>query len=67
MNKLLSLDNICNIQNLKGMRSLCDQVESQVRCLNALGHDPKSYGLMLIPVFMSKIPEELKLIINLSL
>lgn len=44
MNKLLSLDAVFNITDLKGLRKLCDQVESQVRCLNALGHDPKSYG-----------------------
>ena len=67
MNKVLSLDSIRNIQNLKGLRSLCDQVESQVRCLISLGHDLKSYGLMLIPVFMTKIPEELKLIISRKL
>lgn len=67
MNKLLSLSCISNMNNLKDMRKLCDQVESQVRCLNALGHDPKSYGLMLIPVFMTKIPEEFKLIISRKL
>ena len=67
MNKLLSLENIYSINNLKGLRSLCDQVERQVRCLNALGHDPKSYGLMLVPIFMTKLPEELKIFISRKL
>ena len=66
-NKLLSLENIYSINNLKGLRSLCDQVERQVRCLNALGHDPKSYGLMLVPIFMIKLPEELKILISRKL
>ena len=49
------------------MRKLCDQVESQVRCLNALGHDAKSYGLMLIPIFMNRLPEDMKIIISRKL
>ena len=67
MNKLLNLDTINNPNNLKGMRNLCDNVESQVRCLNALGQEAKNYGAILVPIFMQKIPEELKLIISRKL
>ena len=64
MNKLLNLEKIRNLHNLKALRSLCDQVEAQVRSFNALGLDANNYGPMLIPVFLCKIPEELNLIIS---
>ena len=64
MNKLLNLEKIRNLHDLKALRSLCDQVEAQVRSLNAFGLDAKNYGPMLIPVFLCKIPEELNLIIS---
>ena len=34
MNKLLNLEKIRNLHDLKALRSLCDQVEAQVRSLN---------------------------------
>ena len=37
MNKLLNLEKIRNLHDLKALRILCDQVEAQVRSLNALG------------------------------
>ena len=43
---------------------LKDCVETNVRCLESLGLEPKSYGPLLISVFMRKLPEELKLIIS---
>ena len=60
MNKLLELETVQHINDaVKGLRRLSDQVETNVRCL-----EPKSYGPLLITVFMGKLPEELKLIIS---
>ena len=64
MAKLLSLDVVSDIANVKDLRQLYDEVETQVRSLSTLGLDPKSYGAMLTPVLCSKIPDECKLVIS---
>ena len=64
MSKLLTLDAITDMGDVKGLRRLFDNVETQVRSLSGLGVDSTSYGSMLIPVLLSKIPEEMKLVIS---
>ena len=64
ISKLLNLDSVKNITNVKELRCLYDEVETQVRSLNCLGVNSNNYGPMLVPVLFSKIPEELKLIIS---
>ena len=61
MNKLLNLSNSGNLNDLKYLRQLYNNIDSQVRSLTSLGVDSDSYGPMLIPVVMSKLPENLKL------
>ena len=61
MNKLLNLSNSGNLNDLKYLRELYNNIDTQVRSLTSLGMDPDSYGPMLIPVVMSKLPENLKL------
>ena len=61
INKLLKLSNSGNLNNLKYLRQLYNNIDTQVRSLTSLGMDPDSYGPMLIPVVMSKLPENLKL------
>ena len=61
MNKLLNLSNSGNLNDLKYLRQLYNNIDTQVRSLTSLGVDPDSYGQMLIPVVMSKLPENLKL------
>ena len=51
----------------KDLRSLYDIIEYQVRSLNSLGLDQKSYGPMLVPVILSKLPQEFKLTISRSI
>ena len=53
MNKLLN--------DLKYFRELYNNINTQVRSFTSLGMDPDSYGLMLILVVVSKLPENLKL------
>ena len=64
MNELLNFQNVNDFNNIKELRSLYDKMETQVRSLNNLGIESKNYGSMLVPVFLSKLPTELKLIIS---
>lgn len=64
MNKLLTLENVKGSRDIKSMRKLYDQIESQVRSLNALGFKAENYGPMLIPVLLSKLPNDIKLMIS---
>lgn len=67
MNKLLETETVRHVSDIKKIRKLFDQIESQVRSLKSLGLDAKNYGPMLIPVIMSKLPDEIKLIISRKL
>ena len=64
MNRLLELETVQDIRDARELRKLSDQVETNIRCLESLGLDPKSYGPLLIPIFMKKLPEEMKVIIS---
>ena len=67
MSKLLELKSVISINDTKNLRSLYDEIETQVRSLNCLGINSNSYGPMLVPVLMGELPEELKLIISRQL
>ena len=64
MNKFLELNIIEESNNTKDLRSLYDHVNAQVRSLQSIGLNASDYGPMLIPVLMSKLPQELKLLIT---
>ena len=64
MNKLLNLDPVSRLSDVKGLRNLFDLTESQVRSLQALGLEAKNYGPLFIPVLLQKLPAELKLMIS---
>ena len=51
-------------QNLRGLRRLFDEVESHIHSLKALGIDAESYGAMLAPVLVIKLPPDVRLIIS---
>ena len=59
MDILLNLDADTSQYDLKGLRKLYDVVDSNVRGLHALGVQPSSYGGLLTPVFISKLPSDL--------
>ena len=67
MDLLLNLDTVTSQHDLKGLRKLYDVVESNVRGLRALGVQSSSYGGLLTPVLISKLPTELRLIISREL
>ena len=64
MNKLLEIKTVKEISNTVGLRALYDHVNAQVRSLLSIGLNTDDYGPMLIPVLMSKTPQELKLLIT---
>ena len=64
MNKLLNLEPVCGLSAVKELRQLYDTIETQVRSLNSLGLNERNYGAMLVPVVMSKLPQEVKLVIT---
>ena len=50
--------------DIRSVRRLYDTIESHIRSLQALGVESKSYGSLLVPVIMNKIPEEMRLIVS---
>ena len=64
MAKLLSLETVTNVNDVKKLRQLYDEIETQVRSLQCLGLDPRQYGSVLTPVLLTKIPDEFKLVIS---
>ena len=64
MEKLLGTEAVESDKNLRGLRRLHDDVESHIRSLYALGVAPESYGAMLTPVLINKLPPEVRLEIS---
>ena len=49
--------------DVKQLRAIYDKIEVNVRGLQSLGIKPDQYGCLLVPVIMSKVPEDIRLII----
>jgi len=64
MDALLHMEAVTSSHNVKALRRLFDSVSSHVRSLESLGVEPQSYGSLLCSVFISKLPEELQLVIS---
>ena len=64
MEILLNTEAITSEQNVRGLRRLYDDVESHIRSLKLLGVAPDSYGALLSPVLLNKLPPELRLIVS---
>nr|GBL65170.1 hypothetical protein AVEN_27691-1 [Araneus ventricosus] len=64
MNKLLSIEPVRNISNVKALRKLFDECEIQIRSLESLNVTSGSYGNLLCPIILQKIPEELNFEFN---
>ena len=64
MDTLLNIDAISSDRNFKDLRRLYDHTESHVRSLKSLGIESASYGALLAPVLLSKLPPELRLIVS---
>ena len=64
MQELLKIKPVRSMSEVGRVREIVDKTEVQVRGLKALGVDSYQYGTLLIPIFMEKLPDELKLIVS---
>ena len=63
MEALVKLPYVRDVNNVKDLRKIYDKVESSIRNLKSLGINPDSYGSLLSPLLVEKLPEELRMII----
>ena len=61
---LLNLPPLVSSKNTKELRKLCDTVEVHVRGLQALNVPTSAYGSLLVPILLSKIPEDVRWLIG---
>ena len=64
MDTLIHVEAVTSPHNVKGLRRLHDTIESNVRSLKSLGVDSSSYDTLLASVLITKLPQELKLILS---
>ena len=64
MDVLLHMEPVTSAWNIKALHCLFDYVSSYVRSLQLLGVEPRSYGNLLSPVLLNKIPADLQLIVG---
>ena len=48
------------VNSLSSLRLLYDSVESHIRGLAALGKSEDSYGALLVPIILGKLPAEIR-------
>ena len=53
-----------SVNDVKGIRQLYEKIEIHIRGLQALGVEAQQHGSLLVPVLLSKVPQELRLIIS---
>ena len=64
MEKLLKLQEVSDVNDVKKIRAIYDKIESNVHSLEAMDITLEQYGSFLVPVIMSKLPNELQIIIS---
>jgi len=64
MDALLQVECVTSSQNIRALRRLFDNISSHVRSLKSLGVEPESYGSLLCPVLITKLPVDLQLIVS---
>ena len=64
MEKLLKLPSVLNARDTKQLRNVYDALEANFRSLKTLGIKAEQYGLLLVPVMLNKLPQELRLVIS---
>ena len=64
MDALLKLPSVNPVHETKKLRELFDKIEINIRGLNALGVESESFGNLLVPIVMEKIPSELRLVVS---
>ena len=64
MNRIIELESVCDISEVKELRKLYDSVETEIRNLESLSMKHNEYGPLLVPLLINKVPNELKLILS---
>eukprot|EP00731_Ephydatia_muelleri_P014947 Em0008g667a len=64
MDALMNLETVNSDRNLKDLRRIYDLTETHVRSLKSLGIESASYGALLSPVILAKLPPDLRLIVS---
>ena len=68
MDKLIKLERVSGFQaSIKELRNLHDKIESHLRSLLTLGVNSEHYGPMLMPIIVSKLPNDIRLEISRKL
>ena len=63
MDSLLKITSVSTSADVTKLRHMYDKIETHVRGLQALDVPTESYGSLLIPVLMSKIPEDIRILL----
>ena len=61
MDALIKLSAVVGANNTKQLRQLYDEIEMNLRSLKSLGVKPDSFGCLLVPILLSKLPGALNL------
>ena len=64
MEMLLKLTPVYNGKETGKLRKLYDEIEVRIRGLQSMGIQADSYGTLLVPVLLSKLPDDVKLQIS---
>ena len=64
MDALLRLPSLGSTTDVRKLRQTYDEIEAHVRGLQALEVPTESYGSFLVPVLMTKIPEDIRLLVG---
>ncbi len=61
---LMNLRSITNEKDVKGLRKLIDEIDTNIRSLKTLGYDLTQFGPFLNPMIMNKLPDEIRLTVT---
>ena len=64
MEALLQVEAVSNSQNVRALRRLFDTISSHVRSLASLNVKEETYGNLLCPILINKIPPDLQLTVS---
>ena len=64
MEALMSIEAVTSNNNLPALRRLYNTLEVHIRGLQSLGVSQSSYGALLSPVILTKLPQEIRIIIS---
>ena len=62
--QLLKLPNVVSSGDTRKVRKLYDTIETHTRGLQRLGVNAESYPSFLVPILLSKLPEDIKLVVS---